>query len=211
MFNIRYAQIRTMDISNGSNVGCSLFVQGCPFIPHCPNCFNSETWDFNGGKEWTEETEKEFLDLIDRPYIKRVSILGGEPLAEQNLDGVLDLITTIRKKYPIFKKSDSANPCKMGVSEGENSDKIRLFSDKTIWLYSGYTWNQIFPYGVTQMDLSQHEITRQEILKNVDVFIDGRYIDSQRDITLKWRGSKNQRVIDVQESLKQNKVVLYCD
>lgn len=95
---MRYAQIRSMDISNGEGVGVSLFVQGCPF--HCKNCFNSETWDFNGGKEWTEKTKNKFMELIDRPYIKRVSFLGGECLADQNLDEVLKLVKQIRISFP---------------------------------------------------------------------------------------------------------------
>ena len=68
-----------MDLSNGEGIGIALFVQGCHF--HCPNCFNPETWDFDGGKEWTEEVKNKFLELANRPYIKRISILGGEPLA----------------------------------------------------------------------------------------------------------------------------------
>ena len=105
---MRYASIRSMDISNGEGVGVSLFVQGCD--RHCFNCFNSETWDFNGGKEWTEETKNKFIKLIDRPYINRISILGGEPLAERNIDEVLSLIKEIRISYP----------------------------EKYIWLYTGY-------------------------------------------------------------------------
>ena len=83
---MRYAQIRSMDISNGEGIGVSLFVQGCHF--HCKNCFNSETWDFAGGKAWTDSTEEKFLQLINRPYIKRVSILGGEPLADENVETI---------------------------------------------------------------------------------------------------------------------------
>ena len=178
---MRYAQIRSMDISNGEGVGVSLFVQGCPF--HCKNCFNSETWDFSGGKEWTEKTKNKFLELIDRPYIKRVSFLGGECLAEQNLDEVLKLIKQIR------------------IS----------FSEKTIWLYTGYSYSEIFR-GQSSC-LSQgglNNFKRREIIKQCDVLVDGEYIDEQKDITLKWRGSKNQRCIDVKQSLTQNKVVLYC-
>ena len=93
--SMRYAQVRSMDISNGEGIGVSLFVQGCPFNPHCYNCFNTETWDFNGGKEWTQEVKERFLELIDRSYIKRVSILGGETLARENLDGVLDIVIEI--------------------------------------------------------------------------------------------------------------------
>lgn len=186
---MRFASMRNLDISNGEGVGVSLFVQGCD--RHCFNCFNSDTWDFNGGKEWTEETKNKFIKLIDRPYINRISVLGGEPLAEQNLDEVLSLIKEIRISFP----------------------------DKTIWLYTGYELNQIMNIKVTQpffscQDLEskiQNVLKRQEIIKMCDVVVDGEYIDEQRDITLKWRGSSNQRVIDVKQSLTQNKVVLYCN
>ena len=76
---MRYASIRELDISNGEGVGVALFVQGCHF--HCYNCFNPDTWDFNGGKEWTQDTEDKLIELANKPYIKRLSILGGEPLA----------------------------------------------------------------------------------------------------------------------------------
>lgn len=183
---MRYAQIRSMDISNGEGVGVSLFVQGCD--RHCFNCFNSETWDFNGGKEWTEETKNKFMELIDRPYIRRISVLGGEPLAEQNLDEVLSLIKEIRTS----------------------------FSEKTIWLYSGYNFDLLNSkyneYKYTPFAANADEwLTRWEIISNVDVLVDGEYIDEQKDLTLKWRGSKNQHVINVKESIKNNKIILYCD
>ena len=210
---MRYAQIRSMDISNGEGVGVSLFVQGCDKKPHCKNCFNSDTWDFSGGKEWTEETKDKFMRLINRPYIKRVSILGGEPLAEQNLDGVLDLIQTIREKYPIPQNDNRENPYKSRVSENDNSDEIRIsFPKKTIWLYSGYSYSEIFR-GQSSC-LSQEGLNnfkRREIISNVDVLVDGEYIDEQRNLSKKWAGSDNQRVIDIQQSLAQNKVILYCD
>lgn len=179
---MRYASIRSLDISNGEGVGVSLFVQGCPF--HCKNCFNSETWDFNGGKEWTKETKNKFIELIDRPYIKRISFLGGECLAEQNLDEVLSLIKEIRSSFP----------------------------EKTIWLYTGYSYSEIFR-GQSSC-LSQEGLNnfkRRKIIKLCDVLVDGEYIDEQKDLTLRWKGSKNQNVIDVKQSLAQNKIVLYCD
>lgn len=179
---MRYASIRSLDISNGEGVGVSLFVQGCPF--HCKNCFNSETWDFNGGKEWTEKTKNKFMELIDKPYINRISILGGEPLAEQNLNEVLSLIKEIRISFP----------------------------EKTIWLYTGYSYSDIFR-GQSSC-LSQEGLNnfkRREIIKLCDVVVDGRYIDGQKDITKKWAGSKNQQVINVKESIKNNKIILYCD
>jgi anaerobic ribonucleoside-triphosphate reductase activating protein len=181
--------MRNLDISNGEGVGVSLFVQGCPF--HCKNCFNSDTWDFNGGKEWTEEVKDKFMKLIDRPYIKRVSFLGGECLAEQNLDVVLDLIKEIRISFP----------------------------EKTIWLYTGFCWNDIMcSFAGLQADyvvLDKKDIEawekRKKIISNVDILVDGEYIDEQKDLSLRFRGSKNQSVIDVKQSLAQNKIVLYCN
>ena len=185
---MRFASMRNLDISNGEGVGVSLFVQGCD--RHCFNCFNPDTWDFNGGKEWTEETKNKFIKLIDRPYINRISVLGGEPLAEQNLDEVLSLIKEIRISFP----------------------------KKTIWLYTGFEWNSLiakicqptFPDEKFEHDRNIH-MKRQKIISNVDILVDGEYIDEQRDLSLKFRGSKNQRVIDVKQSLTQNKIILYCN
>ncbi len=179
VINIQYAQIRNLDLSNGEEIGVALFVQGCRF--RCPNCFNPETWNFNGGKEWTEKIENKFLELAARPYIKRISILGGEPLTDENLDGVLHLVNEIRL----------------------------LFGDtKTIWLYTGYEWNQLFNGGVYTS--KEHAgLKRRNIVKRCNVLIDGKYIDSKRDITLKWRGSTNQNVIDIQKSLQKGEMVLW--
>ena len=185
MIEIRYASIRELDISNGEGIGCSIFVQGCPF--HCYNCFNSNTWDFHGGKEWTEEIQQEFLNLISRSYIKRISILGGEPLAEQNLNEVLTLINKIKE----------------------------LFPQKKIWIYTGYKWEDIFisniitKKGTKNDKWTEEKIKRKEIVSLCDVMIDGQYIDSQRDITLKWRGSSNQMVIDIKKSLKQQQLIMW--
>lgn len=172
---MRYASMRNLDISNGENIGVSLFIQGCHF--HCNNCFNSETWDFEGGYSWTEKSIKDFLNLINRSYIKRVSILGGEPLTSRNVEEIFHLISTIRK----------------------------LFPTKTIWLYTGFTWEQIM--NPTNSD----DILRKEIVSQCDVVVDGEYIDELRDITLKWRGSSNQRVIDVKKSIEKGEVVLWSD
>lgn len=214
---MRYASIRSLDVSNGENIGISLFTQGCDRVPHCRNCFNPETWDFNGGKEWTEETKNKFLELIDRPYIKRVSILGGEPLAEQNLDGVLDLIKEIREKYPISQNVDLENPYKSRVSESQNDNEIRIsFPKKTIWLYTGFCWNDIMcSFAGLQADcvvLDKKDIEawekRRKIISNIDVLVDGEYIDEQKDLSLKWRGSNNQRVIDVKQTIKEGRVII---
>lgn len=177
---MRYASIRSMDISNGEGVGVALFVQGCHL--HCYNCFNQETWDFNGGKEWNDKIENQFIALINKPYIQRISFLGGECLAEQNVRDILHLTKKIRSTYP----------------------------DKKIWLYTGYVWEYIF-MGTSSF-ISKDSATnfrRRETIKLCDVVVDGQFIDSQKDMNLRFKGSSNQRVIDVQESLGEHKIILY--
>lgn len=161
---MRYAQIRDMDISNGEGVGIALFTNGCRF--HCPNCFNSELWDVSGGKEWTKEVEDYFISLASPSYIKRISILGGEPFIDENLDYLPVLVKRIKETY----------------------------SDKKIWIYSGYVYEELLKRA-------------KSTLENVDVLVDGLYVDKLRDYRLKFRGSSNQRVIDVQASLENNKVI----
>lgn len=107
---MRYAGIESFDTCNGEGIGVSLFVQGCPF--HCNGCFNSETWDFNGGKEWTVEIKEYFFKLIDRPYIDHISILGGEALCKENIKDVTSLIKEIKNTFP----------------------------NKKIWVWSGYNF-----------------------------------------------------------------------
>ena len=173
---MRYASIRSMDISNGAGLGIALFVQGCHF--RCYNCFNQETWDFDGGKEWTQEIEDKFINLLSsNPYIDRVSILGGEPLCNENVPTIFKLIKTIKLHFP----------------------------RKKIWCYTGYTWEQIFKCKLDDI----YYIFRQDTVKMVDILVDGRYIDKLRDLTLAFRGSSNQRVIDVQKSLETNSIILW--
>lgn len=157
---MRYASIRTMDVSDGEGVGCSLFVQGCHF--HCKNCFNQSTWDFNGGKEWTKATKEKFLELVNRPYITRVSILGGEPLADENIEDVSDLISQI-----------SLN--------------------KKVWLYTGYVYENM-------------DSDRKLVSNSVDVLVDGQFIDELKDMNLPFRGSSNQRLIDIKKTLDSFKI-----
>lgn len=182
-----------MDISNGEGIGVALFVQGCKF--RCKSCFNPETWDFNGGKEWTQEVRNKFFELANRPYIKRISILGGEALAEENLDDVLELVNEIRLSLP----------------------------QKSIWLYTGYKVISVdSEYKRIIFDRSDEDLIQQfsfesvinhnkrmDIASMCNVLIDGQYIDSQQDITLPYRGSKNQRLIDIQKSLQKGEIVLW--
>ena len=161
---MRYNLIRKMDISNGPGVRVSIFMQGCEF--HCKNCFNPETWDFKGGKEeFTDDTIKEVLELCEPEHIKGLSILGGEPMHPNNIEGTTKLAKAFKEKYP----------------------------NKTLWIWSGFLFDK--------------DLKDKEVLKYVDTLVDGQYKDELHDFRLKWRGSSNQRVIDVQESLKQGKVI----
>ncbi len=160
---MRYAQIRKCDVANGAGIRTSLYVQGCS--RHCKGCFNPETWDFAGGKLWTKAVEKEFLELIGKPHIVGVTILGGEPLEPQTRMDILELLKVIRSQYP----------------------------KKNIWIYSSYLYEELLEECL-------------EILQNIDILVDGMFVEELKDAKLKFRGSSNQRVIDVQKSLQIQKI-----
>lgn len=163
---MRYAQIRKMDISNGEGIGIALFTQGCPF--HCKNCFNPETWNYDGGYEWTQDNEDTIIKLLEPNYITRLSVLGGEPLIGLNKEPLLALLKRAKGIYP----------------------------NKRIWLYTGNLYEEICHIYAN-------------LLQYVDVLVDGQYVDKLKDFHLKWCGSSNQRVIDVQKTLKENKIILW--
>ena len=161
--------------------------------------------------------ENAILDYILKSSDERVVIndfIQGDPLSEENLDKTLELVSNLRRV-------DSANPCKMGVSEVENTDRLRLsLPNKSIWIYSGFTWESIMNYEPSETDdfdyIEESYIDglyekRKEIISKCTVMVDGRYIDSQRNPSKKWAGSDNQRVIDIRKSLEQNQIVLHCD
>ena len=163
---MRYASIRKMDIVNGIGISCSLFVQGCSH--RCQKCFNIETWNFNGGKEWTEEIEDKFIQLCQKPFVDCVSILGGEPF-DQGYNITL-LLRRLRKEV-----------------------------NKPIFIWSGYTYEQ----------LRYTEFAECIEDKLFDYLIDGEYVDKLKDCTLPLRGSSNQRIIDIKQTVEQGKVVLF--
>lgn len=162
---MRYNKIRKMDISNGPGVRVSIFMQGCSF--NCKNCFNKETHDFCGGKEFDDSTIERVLELCGNENIEGLSILGGEPMHPKNIDGTTKLAKAFKEKYP----------------------------NKSIWSWSGYSFD--------------NDLKDKEVVKYLDVLVDGQYNDDLRNPTLKWKGSENQRVINVQESLKDSKVILF--
>lgn len=181
---MNYIKIDTEDVCNGDGLRVTLFLSGCSH--HCYKCQNPQTWDINSGIPFDESAKEELFRELSKDYISGLTLTGGDPLHEANLDGVLSLVNEIR------------------LSFGDT---------KTIWIYSGYTWNDVFT--TEHMKKDENEFLtwnkRAEIISKCNIFVDGQYIDSQRDITLKWKGSANQRVIDVQKSLQQNKIILHCD
>lgn len=174
---MRYLTIKQFDMANGEGIRTSLFVTGCNF--HCKGCFNPEAQHFEYGKLYTEETEANILEMISNPHIKGLSILGGDPLWQDEID-LLILSQLIIKVH------------QMG---------------KTVWLWSGFTWEQIFPKVTLDCDINN--INRQFLVENCDVLIDGQFEEDKKDLSLKWRGSSNQRVIDVQKSIEYKRVIQY--
>ena len=165
---MNYHNIKTDDMLNGDGLRVTCWVSGCSI--RCFNCYNPQTWDFNSGIPFTENTMQEILYDLSKPYIKGFTLSGGHPLDTHNAPKVLEIVKRVKMVFP----------------------------NKDIWIYTGYVWEDIIK-----------DDTLKEILKRTDVLVDGAYIDELRDITLPFRGSSNQRIIDVQESLKQNKVILW--
>lgn len=169
-------------MNNGDGLRVVLWLSGCSH--HCYNCQNPQTWNPNNGIPFDEDAKQEIFKELSKDYISGITLSGGDPLYQENVSQVLSLIKEIKEKFP----------------------------DKTIWLYSGYTYEQtMWPVITDDFNPIKDELIskKREIIQLCDVLVDGEYIDEQRDITLKWRGSANQRVIDVQKSIKNKKIQLY--
>ena len=165
---MNYHNIKTDDMLNGDGLRVTCWVSGCNM--GCFNCYNPQTWDFNSGIPFTDDTMQEILYDLSKPYIKGLTLSGGHPLDPHNAPKVLEIVKRVKMVFP----------------------------NKDIWIYSGYEWENII----------KNE-TLREILKYTDVLVDGVYIDELRDISLPFRGSSNQRIIDVEKSLTENKVILW--
>lgn len=163
---MNYHKIEKTSVANGIGIRVVLWVSGCSL--HCRGCHNPETWNLNSGKPFDEDAKKELFEALNKSYIQGITFSGGHPLEKENISEVYCLCKEIKEKFPT----------------------------KDIWLYTGYTFEDISSYL---------------IMKYIDVVVDGKYIDELKDITLKWRGSSNQRVIDVKESFNTNEVVLWSD
>ena len=149
---MNYAGIKKVDIANGPGVRVSLFVSGCR--NHCPGCFNPETWDFDYGEPFTDETEEELIKTLRPSWIQGLSILGGDPMEPENQSALLPLLRRVREELP----------------------------GKDVWLYTGYRLESV---------------SSSPLLDLADVVVDGPFIETEKDISLAFRGSRNQRIIDL--------------
>ena len=178
-------------MNNGDGLRVVLWLSGCSH--HCYNCQNPQTWNPDSGIPFDESAKQEIFNELSKDYISGITFSGGDPLHENNLDGILKLVHEISISFP----------------------------EKTIWLYTGFEWGELTRYdsyngfipleSYLRKDVYELYTKRHQIIKLCNVVVDGEYIDEQKDLALKWRGSNNQHVMDVQKSLAQNKVVLYCN
>ncbi len=146
---------------------------------HCDNCHNPESWDFNAGKLFDNSAKEELFNALSKPWVQGLTLSGGHPLEYENLPVVYDIVKEEKEKFP----------------------------NKDIWLYTGYTLS-INDFN-TSVDIGwDNGLLRNYILAMCDTVVDGPYIESLRDISLKFRGSSNQRLIDVRETIKQNQIIL---
>lgn len=165
---MKYSEIKLNDVANSPHgVTLSLWTQFCPH--HCRGCFNESTWSSEGGYIFTDLTYEYIKQNIDKYGVNRsLSLLGGEPLSEPNIDGILALCNRFKLDFP----------------------------NKDIYLWTGYRYE----------DLNEKQL---EVFKNLTIMVDGRFEEDKKDLSLKLRGSSNQRVIDVQETLNSGKIVNY--
>lgn len=153
---MKYSEITYPDVNNGEGCRVTLFVSGCSH--RCKGCHNPETWNFDFGKDFNDDVKIRLFDIVSKPYIKGLTLSGGDPL--DSYDDVLDLVKEFRNRF------------------GETKD---------IWVYTGYVIDDLL------------NLNKEEILEYIDVLVDGEYIEEQRDVSLAFRGSKNQRIIKIKE------------
>lgn len=175
---MNYGNIINCDIANGLGLRTSLFVSGCRH--HCKDCFNPQTWSFQFGSPYTVETKNQILQSLNNPHIQGLTILGGEPMEPENQPDILDLVKTVKEQYP----------------------------EKDIWIYSGYTIEELTGYS-DKFEWMTHPKSIENcrnILSYTDTLVDGEFVTELHDIRLKYRGSSNQRIIDVKKTLCEKKL-----
>jgi len=170
---MNYSGIKETDIANGTGVRVSLFVSGCRH--HCKGCFNPDTWRFEAGEPFTQETEALLLKTLEPDYVNGLSLLGGEPMEPDNQRALVPFLKKVREKFP----------------------------QKTVWCYTGCVLQDDFT-----LDGDYTCEVTEELLSAIDVLVDGRFIEEKKNLRLLFRGSENQRLINMQASRKQGKPVL---
>lgn len=172
---MRYFSIKKNDIANGPGVRVSVFVSGCR--RHCPFCFNQVAADFAAGAAFDEDTIQEIVEALRPSYVSGITMLGGEPMEPENQEGVLTLLKRVREELP----------------------------NKSIWLYSGFTLDELV--GTKSVLPPYKKEVRgpytDELLGVLDVLVDGPFVQELYDIRLRFRGSSNQRIIDMPKSLEK--------
>lgn len=168
---MNYSTIKAFDVANGPGIRVSLFVSGCRHA--CKGCFNESIWDFKSGDKFSEKTVNEIIELLNRDYIRGLTLLGGEPLDPNNQEWVCTLVEKVREKLP----------------------------NKTIWCYSGYTYEYITNYMYKNLPYTKR------LLACCDVLVDGKFILELLDLKLQFRGSANQRVIDLRKTEEKGEIV----
>ena len=163
---MRYHNITRDDMRNGDGLRVVLWVAGCSH--HCQGCQNPVTWDPDGGLPFTDKEREEIISELEKDYVSGITFSGGDPLYPANREEVTALARIIKRDFP----------------------------DKTIWLYTGYLWE---------------EVETLEITRYLDVLVDGKFQLKNKDVNLHWVGSGNQRVIDVRTTLKLGQIVLHRD
>lgn len=172
---MNYGALKKTDIANGLGVRVSLFVSGCAH--RCPGCFNEVAWSFDYGTPYTAETEQEIIDALRPPYIRGLSLLGGEPFEAQNQKTLVTLLRRVREELP----------------------------EKDVWCYSGFLFEEL----TGELPSRARTDVTDEMLSMLDVLVDGRFVEAEKDISLRFRGSRNQRILDVPQSLASGKAVDY--
>ena len=173
-WDMNYAAIKDCDVADGPGVRVTLFVSGC--TNHCEGCFQPETWDFAYGKPFIGETEAQLMALLQKPYIRGLTLLGGEPFEPQNQRALLPFLLRVRAEMP----------------------------QKDIWAFSGFTWEELHTDG----SHPRCEAT-DEMLSLLDVLVDGRFVLKKKNLNLRFRGSENQRLLDVPASLAAGRPVMW--
>lgn len=163
---MKYQNITKDDMKNGDGLRVVLWVSGCSH--HCKGCQNPITWDPDDGLVLDQDARAEIFEQLEQDYIAGLTLSGGDPFHESNIEEMTEMCRMIKSKYP----------------------------DKSIWAYTGFYWEQVKDF---------------DIMKYIDVLVDGEYIEALRDTKLRWRGSSNQKVIDVQHSLVSGSIIRWCE